>query len=61
MPEGCVMQLLAYDKQYRGDLKTLLKEYREVSHMELPKRVPPKCGLGDEIEIKVVPGTEPIR
>ena len=29
--------------------------------MELPKRVPPNRGLGDEMEIKLVPGTETIR
>ena len=59
MPEGCVTKLLACDKQYRGELKTLLKEYREVLPTELPKRVPSDRGLGDEIDIKVVAGTEP--
>ena len=61
IPEGCVMQLLACDEQYRGELKTLLKEYREVLPMELPKKVLPNRGLGDKMEIKLVPGTEPIR
>ena len=37
MPEGCVTQLLDCDEQYRGELKTLLKEYREVFPMELPE------------------------
>ena len=60
MPKGCITQLLACDKQYRGELKTLLKEYREVFPMELPKRVPPNHGLGDKMEIKFVPGTEPV-
>ena len=60
MPEGCVMQLLACDEQYRGELKTLLKKYREVFLTELPKRGPPNCGLGDQLEIRLVPGTEPI-
>ena len=55
------MQLLACDEQYRGELKTLLKEYREVFPTELPKRVPPNRGLGDEMEIRLVPGTEPIQ
>ena len=41
-------------------MKTLLKEHREVFPKELPKRVPPNRGLGDEIEIKLVPGIEPI-
>ena len=61
MPEGCVMQLLAHNKQYRGELKTFLKEYREVFPTELPKRVPLNRGLGDKIEIKLIPGTEPIQ
>ena len=39
---------------------TLLKEYREVFLTELPKSVPPNRGLGDEIEIRLVQGTEPI-
>ena len=60
MPKGLVMQLLACDKQYRGELKTFLKEYREVFSAELPKRVPPNHGLGDEMEIKLVPEIEPI-
>ena len=33
MPEGCVMQLLACDKQYRDELKILLKEYRGVPYL----------------------------
>ena len=61
MPKGCVTQLLACDKQYRGELKTSLKEYREVFSTELPKIVPPNHGLGDKIEIKLVLGTEPIQ
>ena len=61
MPKGCVMQLLACDKQYKGELKTLLKEYREVFLAELPKRVLPNRGLGDEMEIRLVLGTEPIQ
>ena len=60
MPKGCVTQLLACDEQYRGELKTLLKEYREVFPIELPKRALSNRGLGDEMEIKLVPGTEPI-
>ena len=60
MPKGCVTQLLACDEQYRDKLKTLLKEYREVFPTELPKRVPPNCGLQDEMEIRLVPGTGPI-
>ena len=55
------MQLLAYDEPYRGELKTLLKEYREVFPTELPKRVLTNRGLGDKMEIKLVPGTEPIQ
>ena len=61
MPEGCVSQLLACDKQCRGELKALLMEYREVFPLELPKIVPPNQGLGDEMEIKLVPGMEPIQ
>ena len=61
MPKRCVMQLLACDKLYRGELKALLKEYREVFPMKLPKRVPPNHRLGDKMEIKLVPGTEPIQ
>ena len=61
MPEGCVSQLLACDEQYRGELRTLLMEYREVFPTELPKRVLPNQGLGDEMEIKLVPGIEPIQ
>ena len=60
MPEGCVSQLLAYDKQYRGKLIAFLMEYKEVLPMELPKRVTPNCGLGYKIEIKLMPGTETI-
>ena len=36
MSEGCLIQLLACDEQYRGALKTLLMEYRKVFPMELP-------------------------
>ena len=36
-------------------------EFRDVFPTELPKRVPPNRGLGDEMEIKLLPGTEPIR
>ena len=60
MPEGCLSQLLAWDEQYRGDLKALLMEYREMFPMELPKKVPPIQGLGDKMEIKLVPDMEPI-
>ena len=60
MSEGCVSQLLACDEQYRGKLKALLMEYREVFPMELPKRVPPNRGLGDEMKTKLIPETEPI-
>ena len=61
MPKGCVLQLLACDKQYRCELKTFLMEYREVFAIELPKRVPLNQGLGYIIEIKLVPGAKPIR
>ena len=44
MPEGCVTQLLACDEQYRGALRNLLIEYREIFPIELPKRVPPNRG-----------------
>ena len=60
MPEGCVMQLLACDKQYWVELRTLLMEYIDVFPMELPKRFPPNCELGDKMEIKLIPGTMPI-
>ena len=60
MPEGCISQLLACDEQYRGKLKTFLMEYREVFTTELPKRVPPNRGLEHKMEIKLVPGMEPI-
>ena len=60
MPEGCVLQLLACDEQYRGELKTLLIEYREVFSTEIHKRVSPNRWLGDEMEIKLVLGMEPI-
>ena len=60
MPKGCVTKLLACDEQYRGELKTLLKEYREAFPTELPKRVPPNRGLGDEMETRLVPGTKPV-
>ena len=61
MPEGCVMQLLACDEQYRGELKFLLKEYREVFPTELSKIVLPNHVLGYKMEIKLVPGAEPIQ
>ena len=61
MLEGCIMQLLACNEQFRGELKTLLKEYRELFPMELPKRVPHTRGLGDKMEIKLVLGIEPIQ
>ena len=54
------MQLLACDKQYRGELKALLKECREAFSTELPKRVPPNRGLGDKMEIRLVPGIDSI-
>ena len=60
IPEECITQLLAYDKQHRGELKSLLMEYKEAFPTELPKRVPPNRGLGDKMEIKLVPGIEPI-
>ena len=60
MPKGCVTQLLACDKQYKGELKTFLKEYREVFPTELPKSILNYRGLGDEMEIKLVPRIEPI-
>ena len=53
MPEGFVMQLLACNEQDRGELKTLLKEYREVFPTELPKKVLSNHGLGEEMEIKL--------
>ena len=58
MPEGYVSQLLAYVEQYRGDLKAMLMKYREVFPIKLPRKVPPNQGLGDEIEIMLVPGME---
>ena len=61
MPKGCVIQLLACDEQYRGELKALLMEYREVFPIELPKRASSNNGLGDEMEVKLVPGIEPIK
>ena len=60
MPKGCITQLFACDDQYRGELKTLSKEYREVFPIELLKKVPSNRRLGDKIEIRLVPGTEPI-
>ena len=60
MLEGCVIQLLACEKQYRSELKSFLLEYKEVFPTELPKRVPFNRGLGDEMEIKLELGTEPI-
>ena len=60
MPKGCVTQHLACDKHYSGELKSWLMEYKEVFLMELPKRIPFNRGLGDEIEIKLAPGTDPI-
>ena len=59
MPEGCVSQLLACDKQYRGELKAILMEHREVFPMELPKRVPPNRGLRDKMEISLCQGQSP--
>ena len=44
MPEGCVSQLLACEKQLRGELKDLLMEYCEVFPTELSKRVSPTEG-----------------
>ena len=61
MLEGCLSQLLACNKQYKGDLKALLMEYRQVFPTVLPNKVPPNQGLGEEIKIKLVPGMEPIR
>ena len=60
MPEGCISQLLACDEQYRVNLQALFMVYREVFPIELPKKVPPNQGLGDEISIKLVPGKQPI-
>ena len=59
MPKGCIMQLLACDEQYRGELKALLKKYREMLPTKLPKRVLPSCGLEDKMEIKLVPEQSP--
>ena len=61
MPEGCVTQFLACDEQQRGELKSLLMKYGEVFPVKLPKRVPPNHGLGDEMDIKLILGTEPIQ
>ena len=45
MPEGCVTHaLLACDEQYRGELKTLLKEYREVFPMNYLREFHPTVG-----------------
>ena len=61
MPEGCVSQLLACEEEHRSQLKQLLKTYKDVFPTELPKHVPPNRGLDDEMEIKLQPGTKPIR
>ena len=60
MPKGCIAQLLAYDKQHRGELKSLLMETKEVFPTELPKRVPPNRQLGDEMKMKLIPKIGPI-
>ena len=60
MPEKYVLQLLAYDKQHRDKLKSLLMQYKGVFPTELPKRALSNCRLGDEIVIRLVPGREPI-
>ena len=60
MAAGYLTQLLASDEQHRGKLQALLLEYRELLPMELAKRVPPNSGLGDEMNIKLIPKTEPI-
>ena len=60
MPEGCINQLLACDEQYKGELKSMLMEFREVLPTELSNRVLPNRRLKDEMEIKLVPRTEPI-
>ena len=58
MPEGCVSQLLACKEEYRSQLKTLLKTYKDVFPTALPKHVPPNWGLGDEMEIRLQPETK---
>ena len=60
MLEGCINQLLACDEQYGGELKSMLIEFREVLATELSNRVLPNRRLRNEMEIKFVPGTEPI-
>ena len=61
MPKGCVIQLLACNKQYKGELKTLLKENRDVFPIEVPRRAPINRRLVEKMEIKLMPGTEPIQ
>ena len=41
--------MLKYLEEYREELKSVLKEYKAVFPIELPKTIPANHGIGDEM------------
>ena len=61
LPEGAVKHLLPIKEDaVRDNLTAILMKHKDVCPSELTKTLPPLRGLGEEHQIKLVPGAKPV-
>ena len=53
IPQGCISQMLKYPEEHREELKSVLKEYKAVFPIELPRIVPSNHRFGFAMQISL--------